>query len=88
MWPYLFSPEHAGPGFRHPVKKPQSRELTLRQKTFNKVICDVHSAAERATPCSRSPLRALRRVSLDPGIITRVARAALVLLQPETGRTT
>ena len=32
--------------------------------------------------------KALRRVSLDPAAITRIARAALVLLQLEHGRTT
>jgi hypothetical protein len=44
--------ENAGPGFRHPAKKPQGRELDLKQKAFNKVIRGIHGVAERA-PCSR-----------------------------------
>lgn len=79
--------ENAGPGFRHPVKKPQGRELTIRQKTFNKVIRGVHGVAERANALLKVTFKALRRVSLDPGSITRIARAALVLLQMETGHT-
>lgn len=35
----------------------------------------------------KTTFKALRRVSLDPGSITRIARAALVLLQLEHGRT-
>jgi hypothetical protein len=34
-----------------------------------------------------STFKALRRVSLDPKAITRITRAALVLLQMEHGRT-
>ncbi|WP_331745026.1 transposase family protein (plasmid) [Streptomyces sp. NBC_01136] len=78
--------ENAGPGFRHPVKKPRGRELTTRHKTFNQVIRGIHGAAERANALLKATFKALRRVSLDPGSITRIARAALVLLQLETGR--
>jgi hypothetical protein len=80
--------ENAGPSFRHPVKKPRGRELTTRQKTFNQVIRGIHGVAERANALLKVTFKALRRVSLDPGSITRIARAALVLLQLETGRTT
>lgn len=65
---------------RHPVKKPQGRELDLRQKTFNKVIRGIHGVAERANALFKVTFRALRRVSLDPGSITRIARATLALL--------
>lgn len=82
------SDENADPGFRHPVKKPQGRELTLKQRTFNKVIRGVHGIAERANALLTVTFKVLRRVSLDPGSITRIARAALVLLQLESGRTT
>ncbi|MCX5318168.1 transposase family protein [Streptomyces sp. NBC_00154] len=80
--------ENAGPGFRHPAKKPQGRELDLKQKTFNKVIRGIHGVAERANALFKVTFKALRRVSLDPGSITRIARAALALLQMEHGRTT
>lgn len=65
-----------------------TRELTIRQKTFNKIIRGVHVVAERANALLKVTFKALRRVSLYPGSITRIARAALVLLQLETGRTT
>ncbi|MET7313781.1 transposase family protein [Streptomyces sp. NPDC005571] len=80
--------ENAGPGFRHPARKPQGRELGLKQKTFNKVIRGIHGVAERANALFKVTFQALRRVSLDPGSITRIARAALALLQMEHGRTT
>ncbi|GAA3784803.1 hypothetical protein GCM10022403_019400 [Streptomyces coacervatus] len=80
--------ENASPGFRHPVKKPQGRELTTRQKTFNRVIRAIHGVAERANAPLKVTFKALRRGSLDPGSITWIARAALVLLQLETGVTT
>jgi hypothetical protein len=80
--------QNAGHGFRQPVKKPQGRELNLEQQTFNKVVRGIHGVAERANALLKVTFKALRRVSLDPGSITRIARAALVLLQLEHGRTT
>jgi hypothetical protein len=79
--------ENAGPGFRHPVKKPKGGELAERDKAFNAVIRGVHAVAERANALLKVTFKALRRVSLDPAAITRIARAALVLLQLEHGRT-
>jgi hypothetical protein len=79
--------ENVGSGFRHPAEKPRGREPTLKQKTFNKVIRDIHGVAERANAPFKVTFRALRRVSLDPGSIARIARAALALLQMEHGRT-
>ncbi|AWK09795.1 IS5/IS1182 family transposase [Streptomyces spongiicola] len=79
--------ENAGPGFRHPVKKPKGRELPEPDQAFNAVIRGVHAVAERANALLKVTFKALRRVSLDPAAITRIARAALVLLQLERGRT-
>jgi hypothetical protein len=80
--------ENAGPGFRHPVKEPKGGELTEEQRTLNAIIRGVHGVAERANVLLKVTFKALRRVSLDPASITRIARAALVLLQLEHGRTT
>ena len=80
--------ENAGDGFRHPVKKPKGGELADSDKAFNAVIRGVHAVAERANALLKVTFKALRRVSLDPAAITRIARAALVLLQLEHGRTT
>ncbi|MEV6949889.1 transposase family protein [Streptomyces sp. NPDC051172] len=80
--------ENAGPGIRHPVKKPKGAELTEEQRTFNAVIRGIHGVAERANALLKVTFKALRRVSLDPAAITRIARAALVLLQLKHGRTT
>jgi DDE superfamily endonuclease len=79
--------ENAADGFRHPVKKPKGAELDDAQQTFNKVIRGVHAVAERANALLKVTFKALRRVSLDPSALTRIARAALVLLQLEHGRT-
>jgi hypothetical protein len=57
-------------------------------QAFNKVIRGIHGVAERANALLKVTFKALRRVSLDPAAITRIARAALVPLQLEHGRTT
>ncbi|MER5917831.1 transposase family protein [Streptomyces sp. NPDC001982] len=80
--------ENAGDSFRHPVKKPKGHELAPHHRTFNKVIRGIHGIGERANALLKVTFKALRRVSLDPASITRIARAALVLLQLEHGRTT
>ncbi|WP_067137183.1 HARBI1 family protein [Microtetraspora malaysiensis] len=79
--------ENAGPGLRHPVKKPKGGELAGDAKAFNQLIRGVHGVAERANALLKVTFKTLRRVSLDPAAITRIARAALVLLQVEHGRT-
>ncbi|WP_435839332.1 hypothetical protein [Streptomyces brevispora] len=56
-------------------------------KAFDSVIRGVHGVAERANALLKVTFKALRRVSLDPKAITRITRAALVLLQMEHGRT-
>lgn len=78
--------ENAGNGFRHPVKKPAGGILTEAQQTYNKVIRGVHGVCERANSLLKTTFKALRRVSLDPSRITKIAAAALVLLQLEYGR--
>lgn len=44
------------------------------------MIRGIHGVSERAYALLKVTFKALRRVSLDPGSITRIARAALVLL--------
>ncbi|MEW2079662.1 transposase family protein [Streptomyces sp. NPDC012403] len=80
--------QNTGGGFRHPVKKPRGSELAEHGKAFNAVIRGVHAVAERANALLKVTFKALRRVSLDPAAIIRIARAVLVLLQLEHGRTT
>lgn len=80
--------ENAGPGLHHPVENPKDGELTEEQWTFNAVVRGIHVVAERANALLEVTFKALRRVSLDPKAITRIARAALVLLQLEHGHTT
>lgn len=78
--------ENAGNGFRHPVKKPAGGILTEAQQTYIKVIRGVHGVCERANSLLKTTFKALRRVSLDPSRITKIAAAALVLVQLEYGR--
>ncbi|MET8212969.1 transposase family protein, partial [Streptomyces sp. NPDC005373] len=79
--------ENAGDGFRHPVKKPAGSKLTEAQQTYNKVIRGIHGVCERANSLLKTTFKALRRVGLDPSRITKIAAAALVLLQIERDRT-
>lgn len=79
--------ENAGNGFCHPHKKPGRGELTEAQQIYNKVIRGIHSVCERANSLLKTTFKALRRVSLDPSSIAKIAAAALVLLQLEYDRT-
>lgn len=74
-------------GVRHPVKKPKGGELAVGQQAFNVTIHGIHAAADRTDALLRVTCKALRRAGLDPGTISRIARAALVMLQLEHGRT-
>jgi hypothetical protein len=47
----------------------------------------IHGVCERANSLLKTTFKALRRVSLDPSRITKIAAAALVLLQLEYDRT-
>lgn len=58
--------ENAGPGFRHPVKKPKGHELGLEKKTFNRVIRGIHGVAERANALPKVTFKALRRSASTP----------------------
>ncbi|MFC7217594.1 transposase family protein, partial [Streptomyces polyrhachis] len=57
------------------------------QQTHNKVIRGIHGVCERANSLLKTTFKALRRVSLDPSRITKIAAAALVPLQLEYDRT-
>lgn len=73
--------ENAGDGLRHPHKKPAGGELTEVQQTYNKVIRGIHGACEGANSVLKPTFKALRRVSLDPSRITKIAAMALVLIR-------
>lgn len=79
--------ENLSPALRHPVKKQKGRELTDAQKSYNVLIRGVHAPSERANSLLKTTFKAMRRVSLDPWKIGKIARAALVLLHLEHNRT-
>lgn len=100
LLPLLEQAEHAGiptltdlgyenlhPALRHPIKKPKGRELTDEHKTYNALIRGVHAPSERANSLLKTTFKAMRRVSLDPWKIGKIARAALVLLHLEQDHT-
>ena len=74
------------PAIRHPFKKPKGGDLTEGQITYNKVIRGVHGVAERANALFKETFAALRMVSLSPGRIGAITKAALVLLHLEHDR--
>lgn len=88
---------HADPGrprlrkhrrqFPSPRQETRQSALTAEQQAYNTVICGIHGVCERANSLLKTTFKALRMVSLDPSGITWIARAALVLLQLEHGRT-
>ncbi|MFE4758530.1 transposase family protein [Streptomyces mirabilis] len=85
-WPIWVSPVR--PGRETPSRSHRDANSTSGRKTFNKVIRGIHGVAERANALFKVTFKALRRVSLDLGSITRIVRAARALLQMEHGRTT
>ena len=64
----------------------RQKDPTEDQQTYNKVIRGVHGVCERANSLLKTTFKALRRVGLDPNRITKIAAAALVLLQLEYDR--
>ena len=78
--------QNLSPAIRHPHKKPKGGELTEAQTTYNHVIRGVHGVAERANALLKETFAALQRVSLEPGRIGAIVKAALVLLHLEHGR--
>jgi hypothetical protein len=71
---------------RHPVKKPKGHDLGDEHQAYNALIRGVHALAERANSLLQTTFKALRRVSLDPGWIGAIVKAALVLLHLEHDR--
>jgi hypothetical protein len=69
---------------RAPIKKPNNGRLT-DQKQYNLLIRGVHAVSGRANSLIKTTFKALRRISLDPNRIGKIARAALVLLYLERG---
>jgi hypothetical protein len=78
--------QNPSPAIRHPHKKPRGGELTEAQTTYNKVIRGVHGVAERANALLKETFAALQMISLDPGRIGAITKAALVLLHLEHDR--
>jgi hypothetical protein len=77
----------SGPALRMPVKKQKGVDLDEAQQQYNLLIRGVHAIAERANSLLKTTFRALRRVSVCPWRIGTIAKAALVLLHLEHGRT-
>jgi hypothetical protein len=69
-------------------KKPKGGQLTDVQQTYNKVHNGIRAIGERGNSLLKTTFKALRNVSLCPWKIGKIARAALVLLHVEHGRTT
>jgi hypothetical protein len=78
--------QNLSPAIRHPHKKPKGGELTETQTTYNKVLRGVHGVAERANALLKETFAALQMISLDPGRIGAITKAALVLLHLEHNR--
>jgi hypothetical protein len=74
--------------FTPPIKKPRTGNLTEEHKQLNSLQAHARARAEQANAVLKMTFKALRHVSLDPGIIGRIVAAALVLLHVEHRRTT
>jgi DDE superfamily endonuclease/Helix-turn-helix of DDE superfamily endonuclease len=75
--------EGAGAGVHVPVKKPARGELDPDTKTRNALLRSLRYQGERGFALMSQRWRALQRVTLSPGTIGDIARAALVLVQFE-----
>lgn len=74
--------------FTLPIKKPKGAKLTEQHKQLNWLQAHARARAEQANAVLKMTFKALRHVSLDPGMIGAIVAAALVLLHVEHGRTT
>ena len=74
--------------FTLPIKKPKGAKLTDEHKQLNWLQAHARARAEQANAVLKMTFKALRHVSLDPGMIGMIVAAALVLLHVEHGRTT
>lgn len=72
----------AGIGIIVPIK---GRNLALDNQTRNALISALRAPAERGNALLKQTWKALRHVTLDPGRITEIAAAALVLLHLQRG---
>ncbi|MFF4774422.1 transposase family protein [Microtetraspora fusca] len=76
--------EGAADVVRVPVKKKRHQcRLSDDQHTYNKLLRGLRGVGERANALLTVTFKALRRVSLDPWRIGKIAQAALVLLHQE-----
>ena len=75
--------EGAGAGVHVPVKKPARGGLDPDTKTRNSLLRSLRYQGERGFALMSQRWRALQRVTLSPGTIGDIARAALVLVQFE-----
>ncbi len=71
-----------------PIKKPDGGKLTDAQRQHNWLHAYARARAEQANSLLKTTFKALRRVSLSPDAIGKIAAAALVLLHFEHDRTT
>ncbi|MEU7178224.1 MULTISPECIES: transposase family protein [Streptomyces] len=72
----------AGIGIRIPVRRPRGKSeqaLHVDTRLFNTLLRHVRALGERTTAELEQRWRALRHVTLSPGRIGDIARAALVL---------
>lgn len=72
----------AGIGIQVPFK---GRSLSVDNRTRNELISALRAPAERGNALLKQTWKALRHVTLDPGRITEIAAAALVLLHLQRG---
>ncbi|WP_433354694.1 HARBI1 family protein [Microtetraspora malaysiensis] len=76
--------EGAADVVRIPIKKKSGQpKLGHDQHTYNKLLRGLRGIGERANALLTITFKALRRVSLDPSRIGKIAQAALVLLNHE-----
>lgn len=76
-------PAGAGIGITHPVKLPANADVD--DLVRNKIIVALRAVAERGNALIKNTWHALRLVTLDPGRITEITAAALVLLHLQRG---
>ena len=80
--------EGAGAGVHVPVKKPRKGDLDVNAKTRNILLRGTRYQGERGFALLKERWAALRDVTVDPGQIGDIAKAALVLTLFEHKRLT
>jgi len=80
--------EGTGIGVHTPIKRPNGGELAVDNRAYNRLLRGLRAQGERGYALLTERWRTLQRITLDPGRIGDIMKAAVVLTHYEYGYST